>query len=144
MAIKKMATKTMAIKKPKSVGPGPGPGPKIKLFGTKPYKLPTTAAEFKANDEWTDRRMRRIGRTVVGATALSTAAALLNSEGGRKFMKNTGKAIVGGVKKGVTAIKNIGQGREFVSNAETGKLERVKKPKAPTARSIRRAEKKTK
>jgi hypothetical protein len=141
-----MATKKMAIKKPKVAGPGPGPGPipKLKMFQGKPFKTPTTAAEFRANDEWTDRRTRRIGRTVVGGTLLSTAAALLNSPGGRKVMKKTGKAIVGGVKKGVEAIKNIGQGREFVSNAETGKLERVKKPKAPTARSIRRAEKKTK
>ena len=56
-------------------------------------------------------------------------------------MKKTGKAIVGGVKKGVEAIKNIRGTGEYVSNAETGKMERVKKP---SARSMRKAEKKSK
>jgi hypothetical protein len=57
------------------------------------------------------------------------------------MMKKTGQAVVGGVKKGVQAIKNIRGTGEYVSNAETGKMERVKKP---TARSMRKAEKKSK
>ena len=85
--------------------------------------------------------MRRIGKGVTLLTLGGTAAALLNSEGGRKVIKKAGKAIVGGVKKGVEAIKNIRGTGEYVSNPETGKMDRVKKP---TARSIRRAEKKTK
>ena len=137
MAIKK--TKTMAIKKPKSAGPGPVP--KLKLFQGKPYKTPTTAAEFRANDEWTDRRSRRIGRGVTALTLGGTVAALSQTEGGQKFIKKTGKAIVGGVKKGVEAIKNIRGTGEYVSNPDTGKMDRVKKP---TARSIRKAEKKSK
>jgi hypothetical protein len=132
-----MANKKMAIKKPKVAGPGP----KIKIFGTKPYPKPTTEAEFRANDEFTDKRMTKIGRAVGGLTVGGTVAALLNSEGGRKVMKKTGKAIVGGVKKGVQAIKNIRGTGEYVSNPDTGKMDRVKKP---TARSIRRAEKKSK
>jgi hypothetical protein len=143
MAIKKM--KTMAIKKPKSAGPGPVP--KLKLFQGKPFDNPTTEAEFRANDQWTDRRGRRIGRAVAGLTVGGTLAALSQTPGGQKFIKKTGKAIVGGVKKGVQAIKNIRGTGEYVSNPETGKMERVKKPsapKTPSARSMRRAEKKSK
>jgi hypothetical protein len=88
-----------------------------------------------------DKRNRRQMRTAVGGVALGTAAALLNTPGGRRMMKKTGQAVVGGVKKGVQAIKNIRGTGEYVSNSETGKMERVKKP---TARSMRKAEKKSK
>ena len=126
-------------KKPKTTQ-----GAKMNIFTKKPYKNPSTQAESKANADFMDKRNRRQMRTAVGATALGTAAALLNTEGGRRLMKKTGQAVVGGVKKGVTALKNIRGTGEYVSNPETGKMDRVKKPKAPTARSIRRAEKKAK
>ena len=119
-------------------------GAKMNIFSKKPFKNPSTQAEANANSDFTDKRNRRQMRTAVGATVLGTAAALLNTPGGRKVMKKTGQAVVGGVKKGVEAIKNIRGNGEYVSNPNTGKMERVKKPKAPTARSIRRAEKKIK
>jgi hypothetical protein len=140
MAIKKI--KDGDPKKPKGTS-----GAKMNIFSKKPYKNPTTQAEVNANSAFTDKRNRRQMRTAVGATALGTAAALLNTPGGRRLMKKTGQAVVGGVKKGVTALKNIRGTGEYVSNPETGKMERVKKPsapKTPSARSMRRAEKKSK
>jgi len=135
----------MAITKPKDGDPkkpkGTTKGAKMNIFTKKPYKNPTTNAEQQANDDFMDKRNRRQMRTAVGATALGTATALLNTPGGRRLMKKTGQAVVGGVKKGVTALKNIRGTGEYVSNPETGKMDRVKKP---TARSMRRAEKKSK
>jgi hypothetical protein len=116
----------------------------MNIFSKKPYKNPTTQAQSNANADFIEKRNRRQMRTAVGGVALGTAAALLNTEGGRRMMKKTGQAVVGGVKKGVQALKNIRGTGEYVSNPETGKMERVKKPKAPTARSIRKAEKKSK
>jgi len=112
-------------KKPK----GTTKGAKMNIFTKKPYKNPTTQAQAQANADFMDKRNRRQMRTAVGGVALGTAAALLNTEGGRKFMKKTGQAVVGGVKKGVTALKNIRGTGEYVSNPETGKMERVKQPK---------------
>ena len=134
MAIKKI--KDGDPKKPKGTT-----GAKMNIFTKKPFKNPSTNAEANANANFMDKRNRRQMRTAVGTTVLGTAAALLNTEGGRRLMKKTGKAIVGGVKKGVEAIKNIRGTGEYVSNPDTGKMDRVKKP---TARSIRRAEKKSK
>ena len=134
MAIKKI--KDGDPKKPKGTT-----GAKMNIFTKKPFKNPSTNAEANANANFMDKRNRRQMRTAVGTTVLGTAAALLNTEGGRRLMKKTGKAIVGGVKKGVEAIKNIRGTGEYVSNPDTGKMDRVKKP---TARSIRKAEKKSK
>jgi hypothetical protein len=138
----------MKISKPKDGDPkkpkGTTKGAKMNILTKKPYKNPTTQAEQQANNDFMEKRNRRQMRTAVGGVALGTVGALLNTPGGRKLMKKTGQAVVGGVKKGVTALKNIRGTGEYVSNAETGKMERVKKPKAPTARSIRRAEKKIK
>ena len=128
----------MAISKPKDGDPKKPKGAKMNILTKKPYKNPTTQAEQNANNEFMDKRNRRQMRTAVGAVGLGTAAALLNTPGGRRVMKKTGQAIVGGVKKGVTAIKNIGQGREFVSNPDTGKMERVKKPKMMSEKKMRK------
>jgi len=123
----------MAMLKPKDGDPkkpkGTTKGAKMNIFTKKPYKNPTTQAESNANTAFIEKRNRRQMRTAVGGVALGTAAALLNTEGGRRVMKKTGKAIVGGVKKGVEAIKNIRGTGEYVSNPDTGKMDRVKQPK---------------
>jgi hypothetical protein len=124
----------MAIKKMKDGGPGKpskGPSASKSLIPKKPFKQPMTNAQTDANNAFTDRRERRQMRTAVGATVLGTAAALLNTPGGRKAMKKTKQAVVGGVKKGVTAIKNIRGTGEYISNPETGKMQRVPRAKKP-------------
>jgi hypothetical protein len=117
----------MAIKKTKTAS-GPGPKIKIKLFG-KPHKKPKTSAEMEANDMNADKRAGLIGGVVTAGTLLGTGLALARTPGGQKVVKKVKEGVVRGAKKIGGAIKNIGKGREFVSNSETGKMERVRQPK---------------
>jgi hypothetical protein len=118
----------MAIKKTKAESSGPGPKVKFKLFG-KPYKNPKTGAEMKANDMNADKRAGIIGGVVTTGTLLGTGIALARTPGGQKVVKKVKEGVVRGAKKVGGAIKNIGKGREFVSNPDTGKMERVRQPK---------------
>ncbi len=121
--------------KPKDGGPGKPPktsSPSSKsLIPKKPFKEPMSNAQTDANNAFTDRRERRQMRTAVGGVIGGTLAALANTPGGRKAIKKGAKAVVGVAKKIGPAVKNLVQRKgEFISNPNTGKMERAPKVKS--------------
>ena len=125
----------MAIKKMKDGGPGKPPkastsGKKMNILSKKPFKEPMTGGEYKANEDFIDKRNRRQMRTAVGGVVGGTLAALANTPGGRKAIKKGAKAVVGVAKNIGPAVKNLVQrNKDFISNPETGKMERVPRAK---------------
>ncbi len=110
--------------------PSKGSSASKSLIPKKPFKQPMTNAQTDANNAFTDRRERRQMRTAVGGVVGGTLAALANTPGGRKAIKKGAKAVVGVAKKIGPAVKNLVQrNKDFISNPETGKMERVPRAK---------------